>query len=156
MKKSILPALLLTFMTTFYGAYSSSISEDFKDSKSISQLKKDFLDLKIETNSHNTNKQGIADELKCLQQGIKFLSSGDILSAQESFKNAIEYGEGSPLGYLYLGALEQHPQNRTRYLYIASLGAEQDSISSETYKTHKIILVKYGIMKMSEWRIKKN
>jgi len=142
MKKSILPALLLTFMTTIYGAYGSSVSEseEFQNENFPSKLKSNFL-ASMKSDSENAQEY--------LQEGRLFLSSGNISSAYQSFLNAIEYGAGSPLGYLYAGALTGHVPTSERYLRIAQLAVQQGALSEETFDEHVNYLTQTGFLMAS-------
>ena len=155
MKKTTLPAIFLAFMASSCYSYGSLLLEENATSKTTnsSKLTENFLDLPLVTGTQNKFANDIQSELEHLQSGIIFLSSGKISLATKSFQEAIEYG--SPLGYLYAGALEKKQSlTRMRYLYLADSFAKDNIIPSETYKLHRNALTKQGFIDFKEWRIK--
>ncbi len=100
MKKFLLPSLFLTFMTLCNHSYSS---DTILDENISSSRTSPLLPLPVAANACLEDANLIEEELKNLQEGINSLHLGNISEAIKAFKEAV--GEGSPLGYLYLGAL---------------------------------------------------
>lgn len=146
MKNLTLPALLLAFMATSYHSYGSpAILEETINSKTTnsSYLTKNSSHPQIVAGSYNKIAKDIKSELDHLEKGIISLSLGQTTEALENFKKAVGYG--SPLGYLYMGALTANEQD----LNIVQLAIKHQALPKNIFEQHANYLVHAGFLTRS-------
>lgn len=139
MKNLTLPALLLTFIASSNTSYGSLIESDGASSTSTKLIPS------FSANSLEPSKKNNKVEIDLLKVGFYNLKTGHEDKAMAFFEKAIST-YGSPLGYLYAGALTHEDHTSQRYLNIAQLAVKGKAIPNDVFDQHVEVLVQMGLL----------